>query len=159
MDVWIKGLKYALILLLVFGLEGLIRGSGRQADFQVLSGQVLKEMDLDEMQQGDERMLRRLYGLNAGEFLNWTLYISKDNMDVKELLLLEAAAPEEVALAEQAVRKRLEIQEHNFEGYGPEQLQLLKKSVIRVEGSCLLFVVAEDPETVKDGFVRALYGK
>ena len=159
MDVWIKGLKYALILLLVFGLEGLIRGSGRQADFQVLSGQVLKEMDLDEMQQGDEWMLRRLYGLNAGELLNWTLYISKDNMDVKELLLLEAAAPEEVALAEQAVRKRLEIQEHNFEGYGPEQLQLLKKSVIRVEGSCLLFVVAEDPETVKDGFVRALYGK
>ena len=159
MDVWIKGLKYALILLLVFGLEGLIRGSGRQADFQVLSGQVLKEMDLDEMQQGDERMLRRLYCLNAGELLNWTLYISKDNMDVKELLLLEAAAPEEVALAEQAVRKRLEIQEHNFEGYGPEQLQLLKKSVIRVEGSCLLFVVAEDPETVKDGFVRALYGK
>ncbi len=157
MDMWIKVSKYALILLLLLGLWGIIRGSGRQAEYEELAGKVLDEINTGEMQQGDEGMLRRLYGLNAGELKNWTLYISRDNMDVEELLLLEAGTPEEAEQAEEAVRKRLETQEHNFEGYGPEQLQLLKRSVIRVEGSYLLFVVAEDPEAVKAGFLRALH--
>ena len=154
MDVWIKISKYALILLLFLGLAGVVRGSKGQVEFDFLAEQVLAEMDLEEMQQGDERMLRRLYGLNAGELEHWILYISQDNMEVEELLLVEVQTPEQAEQAEVAVRKRLEVQEHNFEGYGPEQLQLLKQSVIRAEDSYLLFVVAEDPEAVKESFVR-----
>lgn len=158
MNVWmIKTAKYALAALLILGLAGILRGGGKKASFEDLTARALEEMDLEQLKPGDEQMLRRLYGLNAGELKNWELYISRDNMDVEELLLVEAGTLEQLKQVEQAAQKRVEVQENNFEGYGPEQLQLLKKSVIRTEGSYLLFVVAEEPEAVKSSFVQAFY--
>lgn len=158
MNVWmIKTVKYALVALLLLGLAGIIRGGSKGASFEDLAARTLEEMDSEQLKVGDEQMLRRLYGLNAGELKNWALYISKDNMDVEELLLVEVETLEQLEQVAQAAQKRLEVQENNFEGYGPEQLQLLKKSVIRTEGSYLLFAVAREPEAVKSSFVQAFY--
>ncbi len=156
-DILLKLAKVLLAGLLVVMLAGLIRGSARNPDFAVLKANVEAELDLSCMRQGDEQLLRRLYGLNGGELKHWVLYTARDNMDVEELLLVEAAEEGQVSQIRQAAEKRAETQKNNFEGYGPEQLKLIEKYVLWESDPYLLFVISENAEAVKSGFVKGLY--
>ena len=63
---WI--LRIAKLLLLVLLAAGgllVVKGTARQVDFGKLQADVEKAMDLSDMKQGDTRMLRRFYDLNA----------------------------------------------------------------------------------------------
>ena len=64
---------------------------------------------------------------------------------------------EQAEQVRQAVEARVDTQIHNFEGYGPEQVQLLKESVTEVRDTCVLFVVSEQAQDVKDSFLKLLY--
>jgi len=156
-DIILRLAKVLLAGLLVVMLSALVRGKVGEQDFGTLESEVEAELDLTGMQQGDEQLLRRLYGLNSGELKNWVLYTARDNMDVEELLLVEAAGEGQIAQIRQAVEKRVEVQKNNFEGYGPEQLKLIEKYVLRESDPYLLFVISEDAEAAKSGFVRGLY--
>ena len=148
--------KILLLGLLALLLTGIVRKNVHEADFNQVAAEVLAELDSEKVQQGDERLLRRLYGLNGDELENWVLCLAVDNMDVEELLLLEVKSGEEADQAYKAAEKRIEIQKKNFEGYGPEQLQLIEKNVLRVEEPYLLFVISEDSEAVKAAFLKSL---
>ena len=156
-DIILKLAEVFLAGLLVVMLAGMIRGSTQNPDFGRLEAKVEAELPLEQLERADEQLLRRLYDLNAGEMKNWILYTALDNMDVEELLLVEAAKEGQVSKIRQAVEKRVETQRNHFEGYGPEQLKLIEKYVIWESDPYLLFVISENAEAVKEGFVKGLY--
>ena len=156
-DILLKLAKVLLVGLLVVLLTTMIHGSTWHGDFKELMKRVESKLPLSDMQKGDEQLLRRLYGLNAGELKHWILYTAQDNMDVEELLLVEAAEEGQMELIRQAAEKRTETQRNNFEGYGPEQLKLIEKYVLRESEPYVLFVISEDAEAVKAEFVKGLY--
>ena len=153
-DVLLKIEKAVLLGLLVLLLMWIGRGSSQKADFSKLAAAVTEEMDFSQMQQGDAQLLRRLYGLNGSELRHWLLYTSTDNMDVEELLLVECISEEQADQAAQAAEKRAEVQKDNFEGYSPEQVHLIEKSVILERDTYLLFVISDQAEEVKDSFQK-----
>ena len=155
---WI--LRIAKLLLLVLLAAGgllVVKGPARQVDFGKLQADVEKAMDLSDMKQGDARMLRRFYDLNAGELAHWVLYTASDNMAVEELLLVECTSPEQAEQVLEAARNRKETQVKNFEGYGPEQVQLLNGCVIRRDGSYVLFAVSDRVSDIKKAYRKDLF--
>ena len=156
-DILLKLAKALLAALLVVMLAAMIHGSTWKADFEELEERVETGLNLSGMQKGDEQLLRRLYGLSAGELKHWVLYTAQDNMDVEELLLVEAAEEGQVSQIRQAIEKRVETQKNNFEGYGPEQLKLIEGYVLWESDPYLLFVISENAEAAKSGFVKGLY--
>ena len=155
---WI--LRIAKLLLLVLLAAGgllVVKGTARQVDFGKLQADVEKAMDLSDMKQGDARMLRRFYDLNAGELAHWVLYTASDNMAVEELLLVECTSPEQAEQVLEAARNRRETQVKNFEGYGPEQVQLLNGCVIRRDGSYVLFAVSDRVSDIKKAYRKDLF--
>ena len=155
---WI--LRIAKLLLLVLLAAGgllVVKGTARQVDFGKLQADVEKAMDLSDMKQGDARMLRRFYDLNAGELAHWVLYTASDNMAVEELLLVECTSPEQTEQVLEAARNRKETQVKNFEGYGPEQVQLLNGCVIRRDGSYVLFAVSDRVSDIKKAYRKDLF--
>lgn len=156
-DFLLKLAKVFLVALLVILLSTLIHGSRWNADFEELEARAEAELNMSDMNKADEQLLRRLYGLNGGELKNWILYTSRDNMDVEELLLIEVAEEGQMELVRQAAEKRAETQKSNFEGYGPEQVQLIEKYVLRESEPYLLFVISKDAEAIKAEFVKGLY--
>ena len=132
-DILLKLAKVLLVGLLVVLLTTLIHGSTWHGDFKELRKRVESKLPLSDMQKGDEQLLRRLYGLNAGELKHWILYTAQDNMDVEELLLVEAAEE------------------------GQMELKLIEKYVLRESEPYVLFVISEDAEAVKAEFVKGLY--
>lgn len=155
MDIWLKIEKLLLFCILVVFLGWVAREQGREVEFSKLAEEVTNPLEPERLQQGDEQLLRRLYGLNGSELKHWMLYTSVDNMDVEELLLVECRTQEQLEQVEEAVEDRIDLQKHNFEGYGPEQVQLIEQSVIGERSLYLLFVISEEAEEVREGFLRA----
>lgn len=157
MDGSLRIAKTVLLGLLVMMVFVLVNGEARKVDFGQLTAQVMEQMEPGEMRRGDARLLRRLYGLNGEEWENWVLYTAEDNMEVEEILLLEAKSGEQLAAAEQAAEKRAETQMKNFEGYAPEQVQLIKNRTIKTAGNYLIFVIGKDSEGARKEFMQYIY--
>ncbi len=153
----IEILKWALLLLLI-GLLLLQMGQGKQSrtSFEDMTAAVLDGLDLSQMQPADHQMLRRLYGLNPGDYEGCLLYYPTTNMGAAELLLVKLRDPAQQAAVETAVQSRLTAQKTSFDGYGIEQMALLEGSVLELRGGYVLFIVHPEADAVRQAFLDAL---
>lgn len=156
-DVLLQGAKLVLLAVPAFILWGILYASPAHTDYTVLRARIEDAVELEGMAQADVQLLRRLYGLNGEEFANWSLWTAEDNMAVEELLLVECASAEQAEQVRQAAQARVDTQIQNFEGYGPEQVQLLRENVTEVRNTYVLFVVSKQAGEVKDAFMETLY--
>ena len=108
------------------------------------------------MQEGDNQMIKRLYGLDPGSFEGVMLYYPTTNMGAEEILLVRLADPSQAAAVEEAVAQRVTTQKNSFEGYGVQQFEMLENSVTEVWPNYVLFVSAADPGAVREAFLSAL---
>lgn len=112
--------------------------------------------DAPERTQGDAKMLRRLYGLDAADFAAVELYYPAGALGADELVLIKLKTPDQAAEVENAMNARKTSQMNNFEGYAPESYEIISNAVIDVREGYALFVAGSDAESVKKAFRRAL---
>lgn len=114
-------------------------------------------LDLSNLQQGDNQMVKRLYGLDPAVYEACLLYYPVTNMEAEELLLVKLSDPAQADTVRAALEARLETQKTSFDGYGLEQYDLLTRyCVIEVRGNYVLFVVHRDCDAARSAFLNAL---
>lgn len=87
---YIGVLKYILLLfLLVFIVKLLSSGDISKAKPETVTKAVTETLDMKELSQADNRMVKRLYGINANDYAGVSLYVSDSNMKVEELLIVK----------------------------------------------------------------------
>lgn len=124
--------------------------------FDTMKEAVLASADLSNMQEADNIMFKRLYGLNAADYEGIMLYSPTTNMGAEELLLVKLSDLSQQETVVSAVEARIETQKNSFEGYGVDQFAMLEGCVLEVQGNYILLVVAEAPAEVKRAFLGAL---
>ena len=149
--------KLLLLALLIGGGSLAVKGTTRQVDFGKLQADVEAAAEVSGLNQENAQLLRRFYGLNAGELVHWILYTAQDNMSVEELLLVECSSESQAEQVLEAARERKATQIKNFEGYGPEQVQLLNQSVLRSDGVYVLFAVSDQDAEIKKAYRKDLF--
>lgn len=149
--------KLLLLALLIGGGSLAVKGTARQVDFGKLQADVEAAAEVSGLNQENAQLLRRFYGLNAGELVHWILYTAQDNMSVEELLLVECSSESQAEQVLEAARERKATQIKNFEGYGPEQVQLLNQSVLRSDGVYVLFAVSDQAAEIKKAYRKDLF--
>lgn len=118
---------------------------------------VVAELDMSEMQEANNRMIKRLYSLDPSSFEYCTLYYPTTNMGAEELLIVKLADLSQQDAVCTAVDKRLETQKTSFDGYGVNQFDLLTNhSILEVRGNYILFVVHPASASAAKAFVDAL---
>ena len=127
-----------------------------QADFSQVSQTVLTSADLSPMLEGDNQMVRRIYGIDPNELEGAMLYYPSGNMGCEELLLVRLSDLSQQEQVANAMRSRIASQRSAFDGYAPAQCDMLDRGIVEVRGNYLLLVVAKDPEAVRDAFLSAL---
>lgn len=150
-------LKWAAVILMLVFLATRFGGKKESsAAFPAVAEAVKAAADLTPMQEGDNQMIKRLYGLDPGSFEGVMLYYPTTNMGAEEILLVRLADPSQAAAVEEAVAQRVTTQKNSFEGYGVQQFEMLENSVTEVWPNYVLFVSAADPGAVREAFLSAL---
>ena len=147
--------KWALIVLLAVVL--IMQAAGNRsstAGFEEMAEAVRQSADLSLMTEGDNQMLKRLYGLDPNEYEGARLYYPNTNMGAEELLLIRLSDSSQKEAISSAIQGRLATQKKSFDGYGADQTAMLENSIVRVRESFALFVSAADPGSVEKVFLE-----
>lgn len=146
----------SLVLVLVFIGSLLVSGKESAAAFSDVESAVTGAAVLDNMFPGDHQMIKRLYGLEPGDYEGISLYYPTTNMGAEEILLVKLKSTAQQEAVKAAIDARLATQLSNFDGYGVSQCEMLERSVTLVQGNYILLVVAEDTAPVVSAFQGAL---
>ncbi len=99
--------------------------------------------DKEKMQEGDNRMLRRLYGIDPEQLEGMVLYYPSSNMGAEEVLFVRVKDDADTQAVRTLIEQRNETQIHAFEGYGVEQTQLLNDAEIKEYGRDIIYAVGD----------------
>ena len=148
--------KWVLIVLLAVVLIRQTAGNRASGTpFEDMAAAIRQNVDLEPMSEGDNQMLKRLYGLDGADLDGVMLYYPASSMGAEELLLVKLEDPSQQEIVKGAMESRRGEQLSNFDGYGAEQTAMLENSVIEVKNNYALFVSAQDPAKVREAFLKA----
>ena len=127
------------------------------ADPADVEAAVVAEIDMTNMLQGDNKMIKRFYGLDPAAFEACILYYPTTNMMAEELLIVKLSDVSQQEIVRSAVEARIATQKNTFEGYGVEQFEMLSNNaVVEVRGNYVLFVVNAASADAQKAFLGAI---
>ena len=127
------------------------------ADPADVEAAVVAEIDMTNMLQGDNKMIKRFYGLDPAAFEACILYYPTTNMMAEELLIVKLSDVSQQEMVRSAVEARIATQKNTFEGYGVEQFEMLShNAVVEVRGNYVLFVVNAASAEAQKAFLGAI---
>lgn len=127
--------------------------------FDTMKAAVESGADLTLMQEADNQMFKRIYGLDANDYENVLLYYPVTNMGVEEVLLVKVSSQEQLDAVKQAVEARLAAQLKSFDGYGVEQCEMLNNAIVHYDDSYVVFSVGKQAEAVENAYLAAYKGQ
>ena len=149
---WAVALAAVVSLLVMFG-----GNTVSDADPAAVAQAVTAQIDMTNMLEGDNTMIKRFYGLDPSAYESCILYYPNTNMMAEELLIVKLKDVSQQETLRAAVEKRIATQKTTFEGYGVEQFEMLSNNaVVELRGNFVLFVVNPSSAAARDAFLGAL---
>lgn len=127
-----------------------------KASLKTVTEEVVKAIKIEGMEESNNRMFKKFYGLNASDYEGVTLYAPVTNMNAEELLIVKLKDSSQAEAVTKAINNRLETQKSSFEGYGIEQFDLLKNHILDVQGNFILYIVHPDAGKADEAFRNSL---
>lgn len=146
----------AAFMILVYVVLLLIYTSGSTKPFDEVAAVVEAQLDKENLVRQDARALKRYYGLNSADYEGVMYYSAEFSISALEVLLIEAKTDQQVQEVRDAVEERLENRKNTFEGYAPEQAQLIRQAQIQVRGRFIFLAVSPDAEDYVAAFAKSL---
>jgi len=150
--IWIKtGLICCLV---IFMAAMLMAGKAdSKTDISEMEIKMLTDGDMGTLQKSDERMIKKVFGLNAADYDGAVYYKQNGALDVGELLIIKLKSDDQSATVEKAIRDRVDTQIQSFTNYGTNQIHLLNSCEIKITGNYCFYVVAENAQQLKKVFM------
>lgn len=142
--------------LLIFMIVLQVGNRSSNASLESVSQEVLGAANQEGMQESNNRMFQKFYGLDAQDYEGVTLYSPVSNMDAQELLIVKLKDSSQAEAVTEAINSRLETQMNSFEGYGIEQYAMLEDHILDVQGNFILYVVNPNAQAADDAFRNSL---
>ena len=150
-------LKFAAaFLILVYIVLLLIYASGSTKPFEEVAQAVEGRLDTEVLVKQDAQALKRYYGLNGADYEGVLFYSAEFSISAEEVLLIEVRSEQQVQEVRDAIEDRLESRKHTFEGYAPEQAQLITQAQLQVRGRFVFLAVSAEAENYVSAFANGL---
>lgn len=150
--------RWAAVLAAVISLSSMFGGDPvSDADPAAVKEAVVAQLDMSQVLEGDNQMIKRLYGLDPAAYEACVLYYPGTNMVAEELLIVKLADTAQQETVRAAIEARLDTQKTTFDGYGVEQYDMLTNhAVVEVRGNWVLFAVNAKSQAALEAFLAAL---
>ena len=150
--------RWAAVIAAVISLVMMFGGNTvSSADPVEVAAAVTETIDMTNMLEGDNKMIKRFYGLDPAAYEACILYYPTTNMMAEELLIVKLADMGQQEQVRAAIEARIDTQKTTFEGYGVEQFEMLSSNaVVEVRGNYVLFVVNDASADALKAFLGAI---
>jgi len=149
---WIAAAVVVLSLMFQFGGNSLSNAQARD-----VADAVVQTIDMENMLEADNQMVKRFYGLDPASFEGCILYYPTTNMMAEEVLIVKLKDLSQQQAVRQAIESRIQTQKNTFEGYGVEQFEMLtNNAVVEIRGNFVLFVVNPSSAQARKAFLNAI---
>lgn len=150
--------RWAAVIAAVISLVMMFGGNTvSSADPVEVAAAVTETIDMTNMLEGDNKMIKRFYGLDPAAYEACILYYPTTNMMAEELLIVKLADMGQQEQVRAAIEARIDTQKTTFEGYGVEQFEMLSSNaVVEVRGNYVLFVVNDASANALKAFLGSI---
>ena len=150
-------IRYALLIALVVSVIVIAAGKADStARFEDVAMAVSRYLTSDQMEEGADRYLKKIYGLNASDYEDVLIYVPTTNMSAQEMLLIKLSSRDQSEAVEAAIRARIDSQYNIYEGYAPEQVDMLDRAIVDPQGNYILYISCDDPIKIDEVFRNSL---
>jgi len=116
----------------------------------------LSQLTTDEWREEDALALKRRFGLAANDFAAVGYFGPNSNMDAAELLLVRVKEKDQIDAVVEAMKNRVAYQRTCFDGYGEDQMALLKDARFLTRGYYVFLIVSSDASSVEREFLKQI---
>lgn len=154
---WTDVFKYAVVLLIIVYVIMLMqRTGGTTKSYETIEESVISAIDQETLAEVNELGFKKSYGLAESDYDGVLLYSSTSSMQADEVLLVKVKSADQMNTVQGAVEEHVESRLNDFEGYAPDQVELLDNHVMVIRGDYLFFAVSADAEQYREAFVNSL---
>lgn len=121
----------------------------KDLNFKEAENQIENKLNMDNFQKGNDITLRKLYGINKNEVINYLSFAPKSNMMASEVLIVKSK-PEYVNKIMGSILSRVESQSKSFKNYAPDQYKIINESELYKKGDEIYFISSSDISKVKE---------
>lgn len=150
-----KILLCASLLMLIFALSTQF-GTYKDIPLDDIKSNVLSITDTSKLADGNNKLLKRFYGLNSDDYQECVLCVPASNMDVNELLIIKVKDKSQISAIEDSINNRIDSQENSFKDYAPVQYGIIKQNEISIKGNYVFFAISEDAQNMKQQFLKSI---
>lgn len=118
------------------------------ADFDTVSETLVKDMEQYSLEQQDNISIKKYLSIQPDEFESILYYKSSDPMDVREIVIVKFKDTNQQNSFKEMMQNRVDSQINAFDGYGLDQVALLKEANISVDMNFGLYVTSENSDDI-----------
>lgn len=144
------------LFLCVFIVQEASGPSMSDASFDDVSQEVVKTIKNYSLVKQNRQSVKRNLSINAGEYKNIEYYKSDDPMNVRELVIVEFKDPKQSKGFDTSLKSRIASQIKAFDGYGAEQVGLMKKAIVSIDMNYGFYIVCENANHIYDVYKEQL---
>ena len=149
-----KGVVFLLLIILMLNVFSGPKMS--KEDFGVVLSKVQENLDIIALLQHDNKSIRNNLGLYP-EAYELIAYFKIDAViHANEYVLLQLKDPDQKNAFQQAIESRIAEQTNLYDGYAPDQVQLLKQAVVDIQANYALYVFDTNAKTMDEQFLESL---
>ena len=125
-------------------------------DFSVVEKKVIKTMTKYDLEKQGGKEIKKYLSINSADYENIQYYKSADPMNVREIVIVKFKDPSQGEVFKEAMQRRIDAQINAFNGYGVEQVGLLKKAVVSLDMNYAIYVTCETANDVVSTYKEQL---
>ena len=133
-----------------------VQDSVSTAPFEKVKEAVLAAADTEGLTERDALEIKNKLSLEGDDYAEFLCFSGDSVMDVRELLIIRADNKAALEAAEKKISKYVTEKAELFDGYAPEESQLISSHVLTVKKGYLLFYIGEEKEKAVSAFSESL---
>ena len=145
-----------LVLICVFMVSVFNVPQDSKETFDTVLSKTQENLDLSSLIKQDNQAIRRNLQLDPESYARIDYYKIDDVMQANEYVLVEFKDHSQQDAFKQAIQKRIDDQTNLYDGYAPDQVELLKDAIIDIHANYALYVVDPNGATMEEQFLESL---
>ncbi|MBS5938479.1 DUF4358 domain-containing protein [Clostridium sartagoforme] len=103
----------------------------------------------EDYKKGTIDDLRKIYGVSINDINNYIFYKSDNNMNPKEILVLNFKDEDLLKANKENISKVIDNKKSSFKDYNADAYSLLESSIFKIKGTNLIYIVNEDNKNIE----------